>query len=71
MCSIKSGRNIHVLSFHLIQPSFGYTRVATHVENKGKLGNLTLVREKLGKLVNVREIVACLRCAVAVALVIK
>jgi len=44
-------------------------RVATHLENLEKSGNLISVREKSGKLGKVREIVIFLFCATAVAMV--
>ena len=44
--------------------SYDY-KVANHPKNLEKLGNLTLVREKSGKLGKVRAIVVCLCCATA------
>jgi len=46
-------------------------RLAIHFEHLKNFGILRLVTEKLEKLGKVRETVACLWCAIAIAIVTK
>ena len=51
-----------------LRASPGFSRLATHLKNLEKSGNLIVVREKSGNLGKVGEIVVCLWCATTVAI---